>query len=248
MDGKHDALALRNLAAEPFDLIGVDVGSRHFNGRGQVDDDAPLRRRLPNCIDRIANVDREVEFGAGKAFRAVLEDPIRPRLLLRVRQHTTCALNCNVDDAGTVQSKHHASLQSGSGVVEMHDGAPDSAQCCESLLDQLGTRLCEYLNGDVARDQILLDQRADEIEVRLRCSRKDDLDLLEARPDQQLEHAALAVRIHRFDQRLVAVPQIDAAPAGRFGNGSIRPGSICQCDLTEGTVLDTWIVQHARDS
>ena len=60
--------------------------------------------------------------------------------------------------------------------------------------------------------QVLLDDFAHEIEIGLRGGGKSDFDFLEAYFHQHVEHAALAGAVHGFDQRLVAVAQIDAAP------------------------------------
>jgi hypothetical protein len=88
-------------AAEPFDLVGVDIGRRHLHRRRQVQDRPfALRRRLPYRIDRIANLDREIEFGAGEALRAVLEHPLGVRMAQRQLAHGRRAAHRDVDDAG----------------------------------------------------------------------------------------------------------------------------------------------------
>ena len=43
MDRQHDRVALRDVTAEPFDLIRVDVRRRHLDGRRQIEDDLALR-------------------------------------------------------------------------------------------------------------------------------------------------------------------------------------------------------------
>ena len=62
--------------------------------------------------------------------------------------------------------------------------------------------------------EVLVDELADEVEVGLGGRREADLDLLEAHLHQDLEHPQLAGGVHRVDQSLVAVAEIDAAPAG----------------------------------
>ena len=42
----QDILAVVELAAHPFDLVGIDVGRRHLDGRRQVDDQLVVGRRL----------------------------------------------------------------------------------------------------------------------------------------------------------------------------------------------------------
>ncbi len=95
----------------------------------------------------------------------------------------------------------------------MDDRLLGAAQRLEGALDQLVAGLGQHLDGDVVGDQVVLDELADEVEVGLAGGREADLDLLVAHPDQQLEHPPLAVGRHRVDQRLVAVAQVDRAPA-----------------------------------
>ncbi len=85
---------------------------------------------------------------------------------------------------------------------------------------------------------------ADEIEIGLRGGGKADLDLLEAHRDERVEHADLAVRAHRLDQRLVAVAQIDGTPDRSPGDGFIGPLSIGEIDWRERTILFAWIDHH----
>ena len=49
-----------------------------------------------------------------------------------------------------------------------------------------------------------------------------DLDLLETELAQGLEEAQLFGKVHRGDQRLVAVAQVDRAPDGRLFNGVLE--------------------------
>ena len=97
---------------------------------------------------------------------------------------------------------------------------------------------------DVVRDQPLLDDLADEIKIGLRGRRKPDFDFFEADLDEQVEHAAFAGRIHRLDERLVAVAQIDAAPGGRSLDRAAGPTPIDQIDGSERAVFRRRILQH----
>jgi hypothetical protein len=60
--------------------------------------------------------------------------------------------------------------------------------------------------------------------------------ILEAHPDQQVEHLALAGRRHRVDQRLVAVTQVDRAPQRRGGDAFVGPRAIGYRDLFDQLV------------
>ena len=72
------------------------------------------------------------------------------------------------------------------------------------------------------------------------AGRETDLDLLEAELDEQVEHLSFAVRCHRVDERLVAVAQIRAEPAGRLREPLVRPRPVAHVQLdpvVEGPVL-----------
>ena len=66
-------VAVREVAVHPLDRVGVDVRRRHLDGRRQVDDRLAVRRRLPHVVDRVADLDGELELGAGVGLRRVLE-------------------------------------------------------------------------------------------------------------------------------------------------------------------------------
>ena len=70
----------------------------------------------------------------------------------------------------------------------------------------------EHLDRHVVGDPVVVDELADEVEVGLARCRETDLDLLEPHRDQRLEHVQLARWVHRIDQCLVAVAQVDGAP------------------------------------
>ncbi len=82
----------------------------------------------------------------------------------------------------------------------------------------------------------MLDQVADEVEVRLGCRREADLDLLVSDVGQELEHQQLPVRGHRIDEGLIAVAKIGAEPTGGLVDALRRPGAVRHVDRHEGGV------------
>jgi len=129
----------------------------------------------------------------------------------------------------------------------MHDGSRCAAQRLEGACDELGARLREHLNRDVLGNEVAFDELAHEVEIGLRSGREPDFDLLEADSHQQLEHAALALGVHRLDQRLIAVAQIDAAPDRRCADHFVRPRAIGQIHGSEWAVLGRRYLQHADE-
>ena len=69
-----------------------------------------FRGRFPDCVDRIANLDREIEFGAGEALRLYSNTHSRVAIAQRMLAHHFGAAHRDVDNAGPVQAKHHAAL------------------------------------------------------------------------------------------------------------------------------------------
>ena len=151
--------------------------------------------------------------------------------------HRSAPARRDGDDAGPVGAEHHPALRDGGGVVEVHDGPGGAGHGLESAVDQLVAGLGEHLDGDIFRDQILGDELAAEVEVGLGGGREADLDLLEAHVDEMVVHALLAPDVHRFDEGLVAVAQVDRAPQRRLGDPPVRPGAVRKLHRGIGPVL-----------
>ena len=221
---------MSEVATHPLDRVGVDVGRRHLDRGRQVDDDLPVRRGLEDLDDLVADVDRELEFGARVRLGRVLV--IDPRLgdLLLVLAAQPRALERDVDDPLLVGAEHDFALQHARRVVEVDDRLLRSRDGLVRARDQMLARLGQDLDRDVVGDRTLVDQVTDEIEVGLGCRGESDLDLLVSHLHEQIEHDALALGAHRVDQGLVAVAQVDRAPARRLGDAGVRPRAVRQRD------------------
>ena len=98
-------------------------------------------------------------------------------------------------------------------------------------------RLRQYLDGHVVGDEIVLYQMTHEIEFDFRGGREADLYLLEADVEEEPEHFQFLLQVHRRDQRLIAVTQVDRAPARRMPDGRVRPRTVFEPDGREGAVF-----------
>ena len=76
---------------EPLELVGVGVRRRHLDGRREVEDEPPRSGRLDDLLDRLADVEREVELGAGETLGRILELKVRPVGGLGERLDLPCA-------------------------------------------------------------------------------------------------------------------------------------------------------------
>jgi hypothetical protein len=237
---QDDVLTVRQVTTHPLDRVGVDVGRSHLDRGGQVDDHLAVGRRLEDLDHLVADVDRELQLGPGVRLGRVLVVDLGAGHGLLVLLAQPCALERDVDDALLVGTEHDVALQDAGRVVQVHDGLLGPGDRLVRALDQVLASLGQHLDGDVLRDQVLVDELTDEVEVGLARRREPDLDLLVPHADEQLEHDALALRGHRVDESLVAVAQVDRAPAGSLGDALGRPRAIGDVDsdlLVERPVL-----------
>ena len=230
-------VAVADRAAEPLDHVAVHVRRVALDGRRQVEDQRAIRRRLDDVHHRLADVDGELRLGEREALRRVLvaHGDLGDRVLQLLAQPG--GADGDVDDAVLVQPEHDLALQRVGRVVEVDDRLLGPGDALVGPLDQFLAALHQHLDRHVVGDQVLLDQLADEVEVGLAGRGEADLDLLEAHLHQGLEHAHLALGVHRVDQRLVAVAQVDAAPQGCLVDRLVRPGAVGEVDRPPRLVL-----------
>ena len=138
-----------------------------------------------------------------------------------------------------VEAEDDPPLQDADRVVEVDDRPLRALQALVRALDQVAAALRQDLDRDVVRDEVLFDQLADEVVVGLRRRRKADFDFLEAHGHQGLEHLHLAARIHRVDEGLIAIAQVDRAPQRRLLDLAVGPLAVRKAERqrAEGYVL-----------
>ena len=225
------------MAVHPLDRVGVHIGGGHLHRGGQIEDHLAVGGGLPHLGHRIADLDGEFQLRAGVGLGGVLEvDLGLVGDLLGVLLAQLRTMHGDVLDALLVEAEDDASLQGRRGVVEVHDRLLGAADRLEGALDEVLARLGQHLDDDAIGDHVLLDEHAHEVEVRLGGGREADLDLLEAHRDEELEHLLLARGRHRIDEGLVAVAEVDGAPAGRLGDDGRGPGAVGQVDGAVGAI------------
>ncbi len=226
MQAEDDGLPVGQVAAHPFDRVGVDVGGRHLDRGGQVEDDRVIRCGLDDFAHGIAYLFGVLQLGPGVGLRRIFEAPLRAGVFRGLLDTLAGTVGRDGLHRGPVGTKDHAALQNRRRVVEVHDGPGRTRARLERALDQFRSALGQHLDGDVVRNGAVGDDLADEVEVGLAGRREADLDLLVAHPHQEIEHAALAGRAHRVDQRLVAVAQIHRAPQGGAADDAVGPAAV----------------------
>ena len=230
VQAQDDRIPSRQVAAHPLDRVGVDVRGGHLHGRGQVDDQRPLRGGLQYVAHRVTDLQGVLQLGARVGLRRVLVTPPGAGVFGLFFQALPGAVGGDLLDLVAVGPEDHPPLQDRGGVVEVHDHVRRAVAGLEGPLDQLRSALGQHLDGDVVGNRALLDDFANEVEIGLAGRREANLDLLVAHLHQQVEHTSFASRTHGVDQRLVAVTKIHRAPRRRLLDDTVRPGAVERSD------------------
>ena len=243
MQADDDGIAAGDMAAEPFDLIRVNIGRRHFNRGRKIDDCGTFGSRLPHIDDPVAHLHGEIDFGAGKALGRVLECPLGLGRAFGAAPHFPGAGHGDIDDARLVGLENLFALHDGGRVVDVHDRLFRALEGLESSADQLRPGLCEHLDGHIIRYRPLFNKTTHKIEIRLGSRGESDFDLLESDFHQQIKHLSLLTDRHRFDEGLIAIAQVDATPLRRFGQNLIGPISVLESNRRKSLVPG--VIKHA---
>ena len=164
---EDDVLAVREVAAHPLDRVGVDVRRRHLDRRRQVDDHLAVGCRLEDLDHLVADVDGELELGARVALGRVLVVDLGLGDALLELAAQARAFEGDVDDALLVGAEDDVALQHARRVVQVHDRLLGAGDRLVRALDEVLARLRQHLDRDVVGDDVLFDEVADEVEVRL---------------------------------------------------------------------------------
>ena len=195
-----------------------------------------------------ADLYRIVHLRTGKGLRRILKANVHLRvalfLLLGECIDQASAVHGDLNHAVHIRLKHHLALQSGSGIVKMHDHILGTVNGLKGLFDQVRARLHQHLNGHIVRDIMAVDQGTQDLILRLAGRGKAHLDLLEADLYQHLEELQLFLKAHGHDQGLIAVAQIYRAPNGRVVDHAVGPLAVRQINGGKGLILLVALVHH----
>ena len=97
-----DVFPAADVVADPFNLIRKYVRGGHLHRSRQVDDNWLSFIRAPYFSYRIDNLNRKVQFRAGKALRGILERPFRAWITGRKILDHLGAVNRNVSNSGPI--------------------------------------------------------------------------------------------------------------------------------------------------
>ena len=148
----HRRFAIGQIAAEIFDLVGIDIGGRRLDRGGQVEDDRPILSRADDFHHRFAYLEAEIEFSGGEGFRAVFKLPFCVRPLGRFIDEQLSASDGDLAHIVAAHPEHDFAPCRADGVIKMDNGRMRAFEAFETALDQIFTALREHLNHHVIRD------------------------------------------------------------------------------------------------
>ena len=205
------------------------------------------RRRLPDLGDGIDHALGERELGAGEHLGRILEAPLGARLVRGAARGSGARAWSPVRRCRPRPARAPRVRITGAVALyrcTMTRLAP--VQRLEGALDQFG-RAPASAPGSSRRRASGLRSISRRTKSNSVCDADGKPTSISLKPisHQHLEHAQLARRVHRLDQRLVAVAQVDAAPQRRPGSARRRASvRSVEAHRREGAVLGLRLLQH----
>ena len=218
MDAQNHRVPVFHIFMQIFHLAGKHMGHGNLHRGGNIDDGLSLCRGLPDIQHRIANLQRILHLCARETLRTVFKGEIALHLRRDLRQQPG-AVYGQLFHFFLALFKHLLPLCHRGGIVKMNDGPGRSLDRFKGLADDVIPGLGQHLDGHILRDHISFDQRAYKLIFRVGGRRKSHFDLLKAHFHKEIEKLQLLLQTHGLDQRLIAVPQVHAAPDRRLCNG-----------------------------
>ena len=228
----------------PFDLVRVDVRRRHLDGCRQVDDHLVVGRRTRGGSHRVTDLDGKIQLRGRKCLWTVLEHPFRFRLFRGQLPDQGHAGDGHVDHLRLVHGEDGFPKRRGRGVVNVHDGPARATDGFHGAPDQVLPRLGQDFDRHVPGNMPVFDQATHEVEIGTGGGGERNLNFLEADLAKHAEHTQLAVGVHRFEERLVAVAQVRAHPHRRCRDRAVGPLPVRQLHGRKRPVLAGRILHH----
>ena len=121
MQADDERVAVFDVPADPFDLVGIDIGHRDLDGVGQIQNHFPFWRRLPDIHDRLGNFLCELNFRGAETFRRILEHDFRAFEPRQTFLDPCRAAHGHLDDLLLGHAEHNAALRGRGRIVEVDD-------------------------------------------------------------------------------------------------------------------------------
>ena len=223
VERNHHRLAIGDVAPEPFDLVGVDIGRRAFDGGGQVENDRVVRCRAQHVHHCRADFGAELDFGGRESLGRIFEMPVSRGIFRGLIAQDHRRVDGDLLDRRLVHPEHDLAPRRADRVIDMDDGVRGTLQTGKRRLDQVAPRLGQHLHSNVVGNVVVPHQPRNEIKLGRARTREPNLDFLDANAAKQVEETLLLLRIHRVDQRLIAVAHVGRQPARCLRDDFRRP-------------------------
>jgi hypothetical protein len=149
MHRQHDAVAVREIAVHPFDLVGEDVRRRGFDGGGQVHDHLVTGHRAPDLRHSVADLACERELGHAERLGRVLVGPVRFGSTRRLFLDEARAFDGERFDVLFRRIEDDPPERRTDRVVKVHDCARGAIERFECACDEVRARLHEHFDRHV---------------------------------------------------------------------------------------------------
>ena len=217
MKTQNNIFTIFHILAHILNLAGKHMGHGHLYRTGQIDNCLVVCCGLPYIQNRIHHLQGIINLCTGKAFRAVLKSKVTFGFLCKALQKG-CTINSNLLDFFLTLAEYLLPLCQRSGVIYMNDRTGSTLYGFKGFTDNMFSRLSQYLDGNILGNHILFDQCAKEVILGFGSSGETNFNLLKANLYQHLEKLQFFIQTHGFNQSLIAVTQVNAAPDGSFIN------------------------------
>ena len=108
----------------------------------------------------------------------------------------------------------------------MQDGIFGPLQAFNRTINQMLSCLRQHLDCYIVRNMAPINKFAKEIKISVRGRGKPHLNFFEAHFNKHFEHTHFTHGIHRLNQRLIAITQINRTPGWCFIDGLRWPGAV----------------------
>ena len=116
-----ERVAVLDVAANPFDLVRINIGHRHLDRVRQIQNHLVLRRRLPHVHDRLGNFLRKFHFRHAETFRRILEHDFRALEPVQTVLDHLRAVHGDGLDFVLRLAEHDAALRGRSRIIHVDD-------------------------------------------------------------------------------------------------------------------------------
>ena len=121
MQADEERIAIPDIAADPFDLIGIDVRHCDLYRVRQVQDHLVPRSRFPHLHDRLGDLFREPDFCGTKTFRRILEHHFRALKPWEALLDKLCAADRHAHDFLFRHAENHSPLRRRRRIIHVDD-------------------------------------------------------------------------------------------------------------------------------